>query len=54
MVIGVAFAEMVIAFRRPVANRSLESIHDVWELSLLIGLTAVLISWIRESRSGVS
>jgi EmrB/QacA subfamily drug resistance transporter len=50
MVIGVAFAEMVIAFRRPAASPSLESIHDVWELGLLIGLTAVLFSWIREKR----
>jgi MFS family permease len=50
MVIGVAFAEMVIAFRRPAASPSLESIHDVWELGLLIGLIAVLFSWIREKR----
>jgi hypothetical protein len=41
---------MVIAFRRPAASPSLESIHDVWELGLLIGLTAVLFSWIREKR----
>jgi len=54
MVIGVAFAEMVIAFRRPAASPSLESIHDVWELGLIIGLTAILISWIRESPSGIS
>jgi len=54
MVIGVAFAEMVIAFRMPAAIPSLESIHDVWEFGLLIGLTAILISWIRESRSSTS
>jgi EmrB/QacA subfamily drug resistance transporter len=48
LVIGIAFAEMVIAFRRLEASPSLESIHDVWELSLLIGLMAVLLSWIRE------
>jgi hypothetical protein len=27
---------------------SLESIHDVWTWALVIGLTAILISWIRE------
>ena len=43
MVIGVAFAEMVIAFRLPVARwksgtgPSLESIQDVWKLVLIIG-----------------
>jgi len=60
MVIGIAFAEMVIAFRIPTTSLemgrggpSLESIHDVWGLGLVIGLTAVLISWIRESRSAI-
>jgi EmrB/QacA subfamily drug resistance transporter len=48
MMIGIAFAEMVIALRIPGATPSLESIHDVWKLGLLIGLTAILISWIRE------
>jgi hypothetical protein len=48
MMIGIAFAEMVIALRIPAATPSLESIHDVWKLGLLIGLTAILISWIRE------
>jgi EmrB/QacA subfamily drug resistance transporter len=48
MVIGIAFAEMVIALRMPAATPSLQSIHDVWGLGLIIGLTAVLISWIRE------
>jgi hypothetical protein len=42
---------MVIAFRMATASPSLESIHDVWKLGLLIGLMAILISWIRESRS---
>jgi EmrB/QacA subfamily drug resistance transporter len=51
MVIGVAFAEMVIAFRMTAPSPSLEGIHDVWKLGLLIGLMAILISWIRESRS---
>jgi len=60
MVIGVAFAEMVIAFRMlaiPLAiktvNPSLESIQDVWKFILMIGLTAVLISWTRGSRAGI-
>jgi EmrB/QacA subfamily drug resistance transporter len=48
MVVGIAFAEMVIALRMPAATPSLQSIHDVWGLGLIIGLTAVLISWIRE------
>jgi hypothetical protein len=59
--IGVAFAEMVIAFRLPVtplererAGFSLESIQDVWTLLLIIGLTAILISWARENKSNVS
>jgi len=53
MVIGVAFAEMIIALRKsgpfPAINGgpSLESIHDVWTWALFIGLTAILISWIR-------
>jgi MFS family permease len=51
IVIGVAFAEMVIAFRVTTPSPSLESIHDVWKLGLLIGGMAILISWIRESRS---
>ncbi|MFB3887370.1 MAG: MFS transporter [Thermodesulfobacteriota bacterium] len=54
MVIGVAFAEMVIAFRLPKgqvgAERgipSLESIQDVWRLVFFLGLIALLISWVR-------
>lgn len=61
MVIGVAFAEMVIAFRLPAApferakaGPSLEGIQDVWKLILIIGLTAILISWTREGKSNVS
>lgn len=57
MVIGVAFAEMVVAFRLPVvpsgqarAGPSLEGIQDVWKLILIVGLVAILISWIRENR----
>ena len=55
MVIGVAFSEMVIAFRAAVSplgvgkgGPSLESIQDVWKLTLVIGLSAILISWTRE------
>ena len=58
LVIGVAFAEMIIAFRLPTTTSnagrgspSLEAIQDVWRLVLVIGLTAVLISWIRERHS---
>lgn len=60
MVIGVAFAEMVVAFRLPVvpfeqakAGPSLEGIQDVWKLLLIIGLIAILVSWTRESKSNV-
>ncbi len=58
MVIGIAFAEMVIALGLPAAplerakaGPSLESIQDVWKLVLIIGLTAILISWTRESKA---
>jgi EmrB/QacA subfamily drug resistance transporter len=61
MVIGVAFAEMVIAFRLPLApleraraGPSLESIQDVWKVVLIIGFAAILISWAREGKSNVS
>jgi EmrB/QacA subfamily drug resistance transporter len=59
MVIGVAFAELVIAFRVPVASLeiggpSLNSLQDVWKLLILIGFTAILISWIREGKSNIS
>jgi MFS family permease len=60
MVMGVAFAEMVVAFRLPVVplenakeGPSLESIQDVWKLVLIIGLMAILVSWTRESKSNV-
>jgi hypothetical protein len=54
MMIGISLAEMVIALRIPAATPSLESIHDVWKLGLLIGLTAILISWVRERGMGSS
>jgi EmrB/QacA subfamily drug resistance transporter len=57
MVIGVAFAEMVITFSLPAsplerakASPSLASIQDVWKLVLIIGLAAILISWTRENK----
>jgi len=60
MVMGVAFAEMVVAFRLPVvpsgqakAGPSLEGIQDVWKLVLIVGLTAILVSWTRENKSNV-
>jgi hypothetical protein len=52
---------MVIAFSLPATplerakgGLSLESIQDVWKLVLIIGLTAILISWTRESKSAGS
>jgi MFS family permease len=56
MVIGVAFAEMVLAFRSPAASLgegvpSLEGIRDGWRVVVIIGLTAIVVSWIRESKS---
>jgi MFS family permease len=61
MVIGIAFAEMVIALGLPAAllgqekaGLSLESIQDVWKFIVIIGLAAILISWIRESKSNIS
>jgi EmrB/QacA subfamily drug resistance transporter len=57
MVIGVAFAEMVIAFRLPASqwekggSPSLECIQDVWKVVLILGLAAILISWTRQNRS---
>jgi len=60
MVVGVAFAEMVVALRLPVvplekvkAGPSLEGIQDVWKLVLIIGLAAIFVSWTRESKSNV-
>ncbi|MGZ3494484.1 MAG: MFS transporter [Thermodesulfobacteriota bacterium] len=60
LVMGVAFAEMVIAFKLPAipleslkAGPSLESIQDVWKLMLIVGFLAILISWTREDKSSV-
>jgi EmrB/QacA subfamily drug resistance transporter len=61
LVIGVAFAEMVITLSLPAsplegakASPSLGSIQDVWKLVLIIGLAAILISWARENKSDES
>jgi hypothetical protein len=58
MVIGVAFAEMVISFSLPMsplekakASPSLASIQGVWKLVVIIGLAAILVSWTREKKS---
>lgn len=60
MAIGVAFAEMVIALRasaipleRGSEGPSLESIQDVWKIVLILGLTAVLLSWTGKRRSEI-
>lgn len=52
MVIGVAFAEMVIACRIPATppsgrGLSLEGIQDVWRIMVMIGLIAIFLSWRR-------
>jgi hypothetical protein len=55
MVIGVAFAEMVIGFRIPATSPeagrgpSFEGIQDVWRVLLVIGLIAIFLSWKRGS-----
>ncbi len=57
IVMGVAFAEMVIAFRLPAfpenvkTGPSLQGIQDVWKFMLIIGFIAILISWTREAKS---
>jgi EmrB/QacA subfamily drug resistance transporter len=56
MVIGVAFAEMVIGFRIPATSPeagrgpSFEGIQDVWRILLVIGLIAIFLSWKRGKR----
>jgi EmrB/QacA subfamily drug resistance transporter len=56
IVIGVAFAEMVIAFRTPATSPgagrgpSFEGIQDVWRILLVIGLIAIFLSWKRGKR----
>ena len=55
MVVGIAFAEMVIALKTAAlslgpgkAAPSLAGIHDVWRSALLIGLAAIILSWTRK------
>ncbi len=57
MVIGVALAEMVIAFSLSSTSLekggnipSLESIQSVWKLFFFVGLTATVLSWTRRRR----
>ena len=54
MAMGIAFAEMVIAFRTGVTSLEpgkgcppLEGLQDVWKSLLVIGLAAVVLSWTR-------
>ena len=54
MIIGIAFAEMIIALKTSATpleqgkgSLSLESFQDVWKTVLLIGLIAALLSWTR-------
>lgn len=56
MVIGVAFAEMVMAFKSSSAALTagappLDGIHAVWKIVMGIGLVAILVSWTRERGS---
>jgi EmrB/QacA subfamily drug resistance transporter len=58
LVIGVAVAEMVVALG-PYAGSgdsargvpSLISLHNVWKLSLIVGLAAVVLSWGRKGKA---
>ena len=58
IVVGVAFADMVVTLRASSApiekgggGLFLESIQNVWKLVLILGLTAVFLSWRRGKRS---
>lgn len=52
MVIGVAFAEWVVALRATGegSGPTLEGIQEVWRISILMGLLAVFLSWRRKGR----
>jgi hypothetical protein len=57
LVIGVAFAEMVVTFSLPISplgrteiSPSLASLQGVWKLVVIIGLAAILVSWTREKK----
>ena len=59
MVIGVAFAEMVTAFKgSPLSPEgrgpSVEGIQDVWKLIVIVGVMAILLSWTREKKVSAS
>ena len=52
MVMGVAFAEMIIAFRISETSSgakgpTLEGIQDVWQVTILVGVIAIFLSWRR-------
>jgi len=56
MVIGIAFAEMIVSLSGTVSSSglvqgspSIESLQYVWKSALPIGLMAVLISWTRNA-----
>lgn len=57
MVIGIAFAEMVVALRTTAisiepgkGSLSLQSLQDVWRSVLIIGLVGIFLSWTRGKR----
>lgn len=55
MVMGVAFAEMVIGFKAsgaagPLRVPSLEGMKDVWRIVILVGFIAIVLSWRRGER----
>jgi MFS family permease len=59
IVIGVAFAEMIIAFRTAAnspagTGPSLEGIQEVWRIVIVIGLIAIFFSWRRGKEEGES
>jgi len=55
IVMGVAFAEMIIALRIPVTlsgerGPTIESIQDVWRMVMIVGFIAIFLSWRRGGR----
>jgi len=50
LVMGVALAEMIVSLNPITIEKgvpSIESIHNVWRLIIIIGLFAVFLSWVR-------
>jgi len=53
IMMGVALAEVIIAFRMPALSEAgrtdptIEGIHDVWRLTMVLGLFAAVLSWTR-------